>query len=189
MSGWYRLRQFWQNVAARPLTAVAQSEVSAQLTPAEMTLFQHFSNSDQWHSYRVMKTLQAANHIHPDLLTAALLHDVGKTRVPLSVWERSWVVVGQVIWPKKTAVWGQDAPLGWKRPFVVKAQHPAWGGWIFYVQPGRGRQGRRLRNARRSPRRTDSGIIATDPARQPLNRRCGRIAEPDPGAIRLPSTL
>ncbi|MGB4873047.1 MAG: HD domain-containing protein [Candidatus Promineifilaceae bacterium] len=127
MSGWYRLRQFWQNVAARPLTAVAQSEVSAQLTPAEMTLFQHFSNSDQWHSYRVMKTLQAANHIHPDLLTAALLHDVGKTRVPLSVWERSWVVVGQVIWPKKTAVWGQDAPLGWKRPFVVKAQHPAWG--------------------------------------------------------------
>lgn len=127
MSGWYRLRQFWQNVAARPLTAVAQSEVSAQLTPAEMTLFQHFSNSDQWHSYRVMKTLQAANHIHPDLLTAALLHDVGKTRAPLSVWERSWVVVGQVIWPKKTAVWGQDAPLGWKRPFVVKAQHPAWG--------------------------------------------------------------
>ncbi|MBK8934760.1 MAG: HD domain-containing protein [Chloroflexi bacterium] len=127
MSGWYRLRQFWQNVAARPLTAVAQSEVSAQLTPAETTLFQHFSNSDQWHSYRVMKTLQAANHIHPDLLTAALLHDVGKTRVPLSVWERSWVVVGQVIWPKKTAVWGQDAPLGWKRPFVVKAQHPAWG--------------------------------------------------------------
>lgn len=127
MSGWYRLRQFWQNVTARPLTAVAQSEVSAQLTPAEMTLFQHFSNSDQWHSYRVMKTLQAANHIHPDLLTAALLHDVGKTRAPLSVWERSWVVLGQVIWPKKTAVWGQDAPLGWKRPFVVKAQHPAWG--------------------------------------------------------------
>ena len=127
MSGWYRLRQFWQNVAARPLTAVAQSEVSAQLTPAETTLFQQFSSSDQWHSYRVMKTLQAANHIHPDLLTAALLHDVGKTRVPLSVWERSWVVVGQVIWPKKTAVWGQDAPLGWKRPFVVKAQHPAWG--------------------------------------------------------------
>ena len=106
---------------------MAQSEVSAQLTPAEMTLFQHFSNSDQWHSYRVMKTLQAANHIHPDLLTAALLHDVGKTRAPLSVWERSWVVLGQVIWPKKTAVWGQDAPLGWKRPFVVKAQHPAWG--------------------------------------------------------------
>ena len=127
MSGWYRLRQFWQNVTARPLTAVAQSEVSAQLTPAETTLFQQFSSSDQWHSYRVMKTLQAANHIHPDLLTAALLHDVGKTRVPLSVWERSWVVVGQVIWPKKTAVWGQDAPLGWKRPFVVKAQHPAWG--------------------------------------------------------------
>lgn len=127
MSGWYRLRQFWQNVTAQPLTAVAQSEVSAQLTPAEMTLFQQFSNSDQWHSYRVMKTLQAANHIHPDLLTAALLHDVGKTCAPLSVWERSWVVLGQVIWPKKTAVWGQDAPLGWKRPFVVKAQHPAWG--------------------------------------------------------------
>ncbi len=124
---WYRLRQFWQNITAPQFTAVALAEVAARLTPTEMALFQQFTNSDRWHSYRVMKTLQTAGQTHPDLLTAALLHDVGKTRVPLTVWERSWIVAAEMAWPGKTAVWGQGAPVGWRRPFVVKAQHPAWG--------------------------------------------------------------
>ena len=123
----YRLRQFWRNVSARPLPTAAQAEIAAHLTPAELALFQRFSSSDQWHSYRVLKTLQAAGHDQPDLWTAALLHDVGKTRAPLSVWERSWVVLGQMVCPRKTAVWGQGQAVGWRRPFVVKAQHPAWG--------------------------------------------------------------
>jgi hypothetical protein len=124
---WYRLRQFWQNITAPQFTAVALEEVAARLTPTEMALFQQFTNSDRWHSYRVMKTLQMAGQTHPDLLTAALLHDVGKTRVPLTVWERSWIVAAEMVWPGKTAVWGQGAPVGWRRPFVVKAQHPVWG--------------------------------------------------------------
>lgn len=124
----YRIRQFWQDLTAPRLTAVAQTDVAARLTPAELGLFQRFSRSDQWHSYRVMKTLQASGQMQPDLLTAALLHDVGKTRVNLSIWERSWIVLAETVWPQKTAVWGQGEPLGWQRPFVVKAQHPAWGG-------------------------------------------------------------
>ena len=123
----YRLRQFWQDVTAPRLTAVAQTDIAAQLTPAELALFQRYSQSDQWHTFRVMKTLQACGQNQPALLTAALLHDVGKARVKLSVWERSWIVLAEFGWPQKTAVWGQGEPVGWRRPFVVKAQHPAWG--------------------------------------------------------------
>lgn len=123
----YRIKQFWHNVTASKLTAVAQADVAAQLSAAELALFQHFSQSDQWHSYRVMKTLLASGQLHPDLLTAALLHDIGKTCVSLSVWERTWIVLGTLVGPERTAVWGQGEPVGWRRAFVVKAQHPAWG--------------------------------------------------------------
>jgi hypothetical protein len=125
----YRFKQFWQNVAAPPLSDGVLAEVAAHLTPAEMALFRRFDRSDGWHSYRVLCTLQEAGHSQPDLLAAALLHDVGKTCAPLTVWERSLIVVAQWVWPDKTAVWGQGAltDAGWKRPFVVKAQHAAWG--------------------------------------------------------------
>ncbi len=123
----YRFQQFRHNVAAPPLTEAVYAAVAARLNPAELALFRRFGRSDSWHSYRVMGTLQDAGHNQPDLLAAALLHDVGKTLAPLSVWERSLIVVAQWLWPDKTAVWGQGAPSGWKRPFVVKAQHPEWG--------------------------------------------------------------
>lgn len=123
----YRIRQFWQVAFAPPLDQTAVAAIAAILTPAELDLFQRFDNSDRQHSYRVLRLLQTAGHDRPELLAAALLHDVGKTRVRLTVWERSLIVVGQKLWPKQTAVWGQGEAAGWKRPFVVRAQHPAWG--------------------------------------------------------------
>jgi len=123
----YRFKQFWQGVTAPPLTAVAQADIAARLTPAEQALFQRYSRSDQWHTYRVMKTLQASGQYQPPLLKAALLHDVGKSCVDLSAWERSWIVLVEIVWPRKAAAWGEYEPAGWRRPFVVKAQHPAWG--------------------------------------------------------------
>lgn len=111
----------------RPLPDAARRAVTAVLSPEEIVLFDQFSLSDQQHSYQVMQMLQAAGHTHPDLLAAALLHDVGKTRRPLSIWQRSLIVLVQAFWPGKAAVWGQGDSDGWQRPFVVKAQHPAWG--------------------------------------------------------------
>ena len=61
------------------------------------------------------------------LQTAALLHDVGKAQSPLSVWDRSFIVVMKRLLPEKTAVWGEGEAMGWKRPFVVRENHPAWG--------------------------------------------------------------
>ncbi len=101
--------------------------VTAVLTEPQLALFNQFSPTDQWHSYRVMCALQAAGHDQPDLLTAALLHDIGKTKLPISVWERSLIVAGQVLAPGKAVEWGQAETSRWQRPFVVKAQHPVWG--------------------------------------------------------------
>jgi len=91
----YRLTQFWQLITAEPLTAAAIEEITAVITPAEFDLYQRYSLTDQQHTYQVLSLLRQAGHTQPALLTAALLHDVGKTH-------------------------------GWKRPFVVKTQHPRW---------------------------------------------------------------
>jgi hypothetical protein len=112
---------------ARPLPAMAQAEIAAILRQPELALFYRFSLSDQWHSYRVLKTLQSAGHTHPDLLTAALLHDVGKTRTSLSIWARSLVVLSEALFPGRVTLWGNGPALGWRSPFVVKARHPEWG--------------------------------------------------------------
>ncbi|MCB8979055.1 MAG: HD domain-containing protein [Ardenticatenaceae bacterium] len=122
----YRLWQFWQILTAVPLEPAARAEVTAILSAQELALFDRFSFNDQWHSYRVMKMLRDAGHTQPSLLVAALLHDVGKTKLSLSIWQRSLIVLASILLPRQTAVWGQGEAVGWKRPFVVKAQHPAW---------------------------------------------------------------
>lgn len=123
----YRLGQFWRIWRAQPLPEAAWVEITAVLTETESALFNRFSLSDQQHGYGVLGTLQLAGHTHPDLLAAALLHDVGKTRFPLSIWERSLIVLASKLLPGKMAVWGQGDARRWQRPFVVKVQHPAWG--------------------------------------------------------------
>ncbi|MCP4419656.1 MAG: HD domain-containing protein [Chloroflexi bacterium] len=122
----YRLWQFWQIVTAVPLKPSAEKEVATVLSASEKKLFDRYSLNDQWHSYRVMKMLQDAGHNQYPLLVAALLHDVGKARLPLTIWERSLIILASKLLPRQTAVWGQDEAVGWKRPFVVKAQHPEW---------------------------------------------------------------
>lgn len=124
---WYRLGQFWRLWRARPLSETARAEIGTVLSGPECELFSRFSWSDQQHSYRTFRILQSAGYTQPDLLAAALLHDIGKTRVHLSVWDRSLIVLGERIWPAKMAIWGQGNVQGWQRPFVVKQQHPAWG--------------------------------------------------------------
>ena len=123
----YRLWQFWRNLTAVPLSSQEMAAITAVLTPEEASLFQRFSSSDQQHSYRVLYTLRAAGYTQPALLKAAVLHDVGKIEYDLTIWERSLAVLLAIVWPQRVEGWGQGEARGWRRPFVIKAQHPDWG--------------------------------------------------------------
>ena len=69
----------------------------------------------------------------PDLLIAALLHDVGKLRYHLNPTERAMVVLVKAIHPKLAQRWGRLPPggweglPGWRKSFILAEQHPDWG--------------------------------------------------------------
>lgn len=123
----YRLRQLRANVSAGPLTDEARAEVSLWLSDPEQALFFRYAYADQWHCLRVLHTLQRAGYNHSDLMAAALLHDIGKVRSPLSIWDRTVIVVGSALFPERAGFWGTGELESWRRPFVARAKHPEWG--------------------------------------------------------------
>ncbi len=123
----YRVSQLWWNLTAEPLPEAAGQEIAALLTPVQTELFYRFQEPDQWHSYRVYSSLIEADHFQPDLLAAALLHDIGKTQVNLSPWDRILIVIMDRLMPDKLNSWGQGDLHSWQRPFVVRQLHARWG--------------------------------------------------------------
>jgi hypothetical protein len=122
-----RIRQFWAAVSTQALSQEAILPAKRILNDAQMALFLRLQPSEQAHALRVLQTLQKKGERHPDLLTAALLHDAGKSQVLLRVWERVLIVLGKRLMPQKALTWGKSKPVGWKRAFVVARQHPTWG--------------------------------------------------------------
>lgn len=137
----YRLRQFTAALGAYPAAEDLQ-QVSNWLSPQEMALFARLQPSEQVHSIEVFKSLHSgAGPLarQPDLLAAALLHDAGKCRCPLRLWERVWIVLAQAFFPGFVERWGSSGSFDneaqvwrfrgprWQRPFVVAIRHPDWG--------------------------------------------------------------
>lgn len=122
----YRARQFW-NALLKPEIHIPTGAIQPYLTPAELPLFRQMQPSEQRHSYLVFKRLRESGQTEANLLSAALLHDVGKILSPLSILDRVLIVVGRYLFPKASRRWGTGAPKGLRRPFVVAACHGEWG--------------------------------------------------------------
>ncbi len=126
-----RLRQ-----GVRALFAFAQpvdyALVAEYLAPPLLARFRQMRRSEQLHSVRVLRTLLAQGDVAHDLAVAALLHDVGKSLYPLSLWQRSLPVIVRRISPRLLLRLSQGDPrVDWRRGFVVYVQHPAWSGELI----------------------------------------------------------
>jgi len=122
----YRVRQFCQTLCA-PLRQADVAYAAEHLSPGLLRLFQKMTQAEQQHGITLSRALEAQGHTAPDLLAAALLHDVGKTRYPPRLWERVLVVLGEHFAPRRAAAWGVGTPRGLRRGFVIRQQHATWG--------------------------------------------------------------
>ncbi|HEY67366.1 MAG: hypothetical protein DRI79_06040 [Chloroflexi bacterium] len=118
----YRVWQFLRALTAR----VSQEELEEAiyiLTPEAQALFRRQAVQDQRHALAVYYTLRRAGHTNPQLLAAALLHDVGKAAARLPAWQRAVIVLLEHFAPRLLARLSRGEPRGWRRPFVIYARH------------------------------------------------------------------
>jgi len=103
------------------------------LTSCEFKAFHSMSRSEQLHSLKVLAKVQAE---YPDapkaLIAAALLHDVGKSRYRLSLWQRTLAVIIEAILPRASRRLSEGEAMSiWRAPFVVRRHHARWSGEIL----------------------------------------------------------
>lgn len=97
----YRLGQVRQQLGFVPsLSSRDIQEVQRWLPAPALSLFFSMSKADQQHSLRVCRGLQAEGCVEPDMLVAALLHDVGKAQGRVPFWTRPVIVLGKQLMPQ-----------------------------------------------------------------------------------------
>ncbi|RMG78413.1 MAG: HD domain-containing protein [Chloroflexi bacterium] len=129
MSALYRIRQGTQALLAFTQTVNLQL-VQQYLSSEQYMLFLTMRHSEQLHAVQVLNTvLEQEEQTPQDLAVAALLHDVGKARYRIYIWQKTIAVLAKRFLPKLYERWSEDvAPhQWWRRPFIIKAHHPRWG--------------------------------------------------------------
>lgn len=123
-----RWRQGVRSLLA-PFTPLDVSPARAVLSAAQFALFARLRRDEQLHALRVLAAVRGqTSETPPELAQAALLHDIGKLRQPLSVWGKTWAVLLADLQPRPPASWPADGRVAfWQRPQYAMSQHPAWG--------------------------------------------------------------
>ncbi len=99
----------------------------------QRALFTRMQPGEQKHALMVYRRLLDQGENQPDLLAAALLHDVGKLRHPLHPLERAMVVLVKALSPRRAQGWGKlpsinwDHLPSWRKAFIVAEHHATWG--------------------------------------------------------------
>lgn len=100
----YRLGQVRQQLGfVVPLAEEEWAEVAELLSGAAFDLFTTMTPADQRHSLRVCRRLRTRGQHEQDILTAALLHDVGKADGRVPFWTRPVVVIAKRCVPRLLA--------------------------------------------------------------------------------------
>ena len=105
----------------------------AHLSAAEFAAYLNMARAEQLHSLNVLRTLLEAEEVVPRALAvAALLHDAGKSRYRLNVWQKTVYVLASRLLPGLARQLAQSENLNpWNAAFVVGAHHPRWSGEIL----------------------------------------------------------
>jgi hypothetical protein len=126
----YRVHQFVQ--AFFPDIRITEiAELTEILSPQAKTLFLKQSRAEQRHALDVTKDLMSyedtllPNDFH-DLITAALLHDCGKTLLPIRLWQRVYIVMMQQM---PQSLWDrlEKGPKFLAGPLKTASYHALWG--------------------------------------------------------------
>ncbi len=122
----YRINQFKLALWAKP----SQKDLNYAkdiLNLKQFELFTKLQDSEQAHAIAVCRQTEGQGHHQADLLTAALLHDIGKIRYPLRLWERVFIVIAKSFDTEYFEKRWDEEGKGLFRIFAIAAQHPAWG--------------------------------------------------------------
>lgn len=113
---------------ARPnLTDVDRALAEEWLPEGLLVLFLSQSQADQRHAVSVARLLLRSGCAGRDLITAALLHDVGKRGANFTPWHRTAIVLLEAVSPRLLgwlARWDRISILS---PFAVHQTHAAQG--------------------------------------------------------------
>ncbi len=127
----YRVRQFMRAAAALVQgEEVAAPAIGRLLPPKGVALFNGMPRYDRRHALSVVRTLQQQGHDDPDLLAAALLHDVGKTGSAagrLRLWHRVLMVLARALAPGLLERFGREGGGSWRQAFFVQKHHAELG--------------------------------------------------------------
>ena len=116
----YRSRQFFRSVGAS-ISAEDRAEVAQRLNTEQQRLFYATTARDQRHSLDVFHALQRDGHDDPELLLAALLHDVGKG--PVRLGHRVAYVLIRAVSPRLLRRLTSDSGSGWRRSLASFSEH------------------------------------------------------------------
>jgi putative nucleotidyltransferase with HDIG domain len=92
-----------------------------------LELFMRMPRMEQNHGIAVCKALEEQGKSSSDLLTAALLHDAGKTKYFPRLWERVFTVLLKHSAPRLATKMSKGPVKGLRRGFVIQRHHASWG--------------------------------------------------------------